>query len=93
MNDAFCDWLDAFIERTFRKGMTKLLLRAFGLGLKGSVKHMEFFARYSGQIASEDLPAPMGGATLPPGAAYVIAIPRPPGAVPESAILVGSGRA
>lgn len=94
MDDAFCDWLDAFTERMFRRGMTKLLLRAFSLGLKGSVKHMEFFARYSGQIDQADMPAPMGGgATLPAGAAFVIAVPRPAGAVPESAILIGSSRA
>jgi hypothetical protein len=48
-NPQFEEWVNAAFDKFLAGGLKKLLVRAFGLAFKGSVKHMEFFAKYSGQ--------------------------------------------
>lgn len=91
-DDAFLDWLERTTARVFHHGRTHVLARAYGLALRGSIKHMELFLRYSGQTPAEELPTPLGGAHVD-ARTFMIAVPRPPGAVPENAILVGGGKA
>lgn len=77
--------------RVFRRGRTHVLARVYHLAMRGSIKHAELYLRYSGEVEARDLPTPLGGATV--NAAFLICVPRPAGAVPESAIHVGSGKA
>lgn len=78
--DGFEDWLEEFCRRIFRRGMAPLLLRAWQLGLKGSIKHMEFFARWSGAVPLDEQPPPLpGGATVHNNFSVLLAVPRPEG--------------
>ena len=45
----FDAWVSSAFEKFIAGGLKKLLVRAMALAMKGSVKHMEFFAKYSGQ--------------------------------------------
>ncbi|MGL5936896.1 MAG: hypothetical protein ACRCZI_14875 [Cetobacterium sp.] len=90
-NDAFIEWLEQQTARVFRKGRTHVLARAYALALRGSIKHMELFLRYSGETPADALPTPMGGSNVQ--ANFLICVPRPAGAVPEHSVLVGSGSA
>ncbi|MDP2318240.1 MAG: hypothetical protein Q8O42_02720 [Acidobacteriota bacterium] len=47
-------WVTAAFDKFLAGGLKKLLVRALGLALKGSVKHMLFFAKYSGQAPETD---------------------------------------
>lgn len=49
-------WVTAAFDKFLAGGLKKLLVRAHGLALKGSVKHMEFFAKYSGQAPEASQP-------------------------------------
>lgn len=92
-SDAFIEWLERATARTFQRGRTHVLARAYHLALRGSIKHMELFLRYSPDVKDPNaLPAPLGGGTV--NAAFLICVPRPDGAVPADAIRhVGSGQA
>lgn len=48
--------MTAAFEKFLAGGLKKLLVRALGLAFKGSVKHMEFFAKYSGQAPEANQP-------------------------------------
>lgn len=88
-DDAFIEWLARMTARVFHRGRTHVLARAYSLALRGSIKHMELFLRYSGETPAEELPTPLGGANV--HATFMIAVPRPPGAVPEAMVRVGGG--
>lgn len=59
----FLDWLTAQCTSNRRGGLERLLNRSLELGIRGSVKHMEFYAKYSGEatgLSPLGKPAPNG---------------------------------
>lgn len=75
-NPHFEAWVTEAFEKFLAGGLKKLLVRAFGLAFKGSVKHMEFFAKYSGQapVAGEPLDSEDGLRNY----TVNLLVPRPP---------------
>jgi len=70
----FETWVASAFDRFLSGGLRRVLVRAMTLAARGSVKHMEFFAKYSGQAAEA---APAGPADV--GAYSVVLLsPRPP---------------
>lgn len=70
-------WITAAFDKFLAGRLKKLLVRAFGLAFKGSVKHMEFFAKYSGQAPE----VPESDRTdMDEGQKYTVnlLVPRPP---------------
>ncbi|MCC6989941.1 MAG: hypothetical protein IT181_13130 [Acidobacteria bacterium] len=63
--------------------MSSILLRAHALAMRGSIKHMEFFARWSGTVPLADQPA-VPGAIGGGGVTVVIAVPRPGDGAPPA---------
>lgn len=77
-DDAFEAWLDAFLHRMLGRSLAPILLRAKALALKGSVKHMEFFARWSGLVPVDAQPEPAGeGGVTNNNYGVVLLVPRP----------------
>lgn len=78
----FDGWISAAFDKFIGGGLKRLLVRAMTIAAKGSVRHMEFFARYSGQAAGES--APHGAGSGGDGGYTVVVLsPRPP-ALPTS---------
>lgn len=58
----FAEWLEREIRRLALKGgLSKLLCRCLELGLRGSIKHAEFFAKYSGEAPATNVAAMVSG--------------------------------
>jgi hypothetical protein len=85
---AFAEWLNEFVGQAFHRRFNMILLRAFHLAMRGSIKHMEFFAKYSGEVDLARVRAAGGaGDEDEPGAQLPIIniiVPRPPGALPAA---------
>ena len=66
-------WIREAFDKFLSGGLKRVLVRALNLALRGSVKHMEFFAKYSGQA-----PDPMASADDTRNYSFNILVPRPP---------------
>lgn len=79
----FLDWLTGHCLGNRRGGMERLLNRALHLGIKGSVKHAEFYAKFSGEVAGLGPLVPKGNGehdrTETPAGGFTInvLVPRP----------------
>ena len=47
----FADWITRELHRPATLGFTLVLCRAYSLAMTGSIKHMEFFAKYCGEAS------------------------------------------
>ena len=77
----FQEWVTRQCTAQRRGGLEQILNRALELGLKGSIEHMEFYAKYSGEVEPGILRAAGGrsGDAAVALAGYVIntLVPRP----------------
>lgn len=71
----FETWVAGAFDKFIAGGLKKLLVRSLGLALKGSVKHMNFFAKYSGQAPDAALD---GGSADDTEYKVILLAPRPP---------------
>ena len=81
----FETWVNGAFDRFVAGGMKKLLVRAWSMAIRGSVKHMEFFAKYSGQAPQTARPGHDCPSTDDRQEySFNILIPRPPDELPPS---------